>query len=66
MLKVSHIVILLNTMENKISYFAGFILTTIWSMTLYDLAMAAGVGLIGGFFGILGKELYYWIKNSWK
>jgi len=53
-------------MENKISYFAGFMLTTIWSMTLYDLAMAAGVGLIGGFFGILGKELYYWIKNSWK
>lgn len=55
------------TMENKISYTAGFILTTVYSMTLYDLFMAAAVGLIGGFFGILGKELYYWVKDKkWK
>ena len=55
------------TMENKVAYTGGFLLTTVYTMTIYDLLMAAAVGLIGGFFGILGKDLYYWIKNKkWK
>jgi len=55
------------TMENKLAYTGGFLLTTVYTMTIYDLIMAAAVGLIGGFFGILGKDLYYWIKNKkWK
>ena len=55
------------TMENKVAYIGGFFLTTIYTMTLYDIFMAAIVGLIGGFFGILGKDLYHWVKNKkWK
>lgn len=54
------------TMENKISYLGGFLLTTMYSVTLYDLFMAGAVGLIGGFFGILGKEIFYWVKDKVK
>jgi hypothetical protein len=27
---------------------------------------AAMVGLVGGFFGLIGKELFYYIKNKLK
>jgi|TARA_R100001463_G_scaffold30686_1_gene69767 hypothetical protein len=53
--------------ENKISYASGFLLTTAYSMGIYEIAMSAAVGLVGGFFGILGKELFYFIKDKkWK
>jgi|14_taG_2_1085336.scaffolds.fasta_scaffold00634_13 hypothetical protein len=54
-------------LENKISYVSGFFLTTAYSMTMMEIITAGVVGLVGGFFGILGKELFYWIKNKgWK
>ncbi len=54
-------------LENKISYLSGFILTTAYSVSFMEIVMAGVVGLVGGFFGILGKELFYWIKNKgWK
>ena len=54
-------------MENKVSFIGGFFLTTMYSMTLYDMAMAGIIGLIGGFFGILGKDVYFWVKKKlWK
>ena len=28
------------------------------------VAQAALVGLVGGFFGLLGKELFYYLKNK--
>ena len=28
------------------------------------VAQAAMIGLVGGFFGLLGKELYYYLKRK--
>jgi hypothetical protein len=56
-----------NTMmhlDNKISFIGGFALTTITSVSMVGVFQAALVGLVGGFFGLLGKELYYAVKNK--
>lgn len=53
---------MINT-DNKVSFLGGFFLTTSWSMTIYELAMALLIGIIGGFGGMIGK----WIWNQiWK
>jgi len=50
-------------LDNKISFLSGFILTSIWTMTLYELTMALFLGIVGGMGGIIGK----WIirKFGW-
>ena len=53
-------------MENKISFISGFTLTSIYTMTLYEFGMALLLGIIGGVGGVIGKEIYYYIKNKWK
>ena len=36
-------------------------------MSLYEIGMALFLGIIGGIGGMLGKELYYWVKKKkWK
>lgn len=52
--------------DNRISFIAGFIFTTISTVSLMSFVQAALMGLIGGFFGLLGKELYYYIKAEIK
>ena len=52
--------------DNKISFFAGYIFTAATSVNLLGFFNAAIIGLIGGFFGLLGKEVYYYIKNELK
>ena len=52
--------------DNKISFFAGFIFTTASSISIMGFVQAAFLGLIGGFFGLLGKEAYYYIKSKIK
>lgn len=52
--------------DNKISFFAGFIFTTASSISIMGFVQAAFLGLIGGFFGLLGKEAYYYIKAEIK
>jgi hypothetical protein len=52
--------------DNKISFFAGFIFTTASSISIMGFVQAAFLGLIGGFFGLLGKEAYYYIKREIK
>ena len=42
-------------LDNKISFLSGFVLTSIWTMTLYELTMALFLGIIGGMGGIIGK-----------
>jgi len=55
------------SMDNKIAYIGGFLTTTLMTMNVNNIVMTAILGLIGGFFGILGKQLYYWIKDIiWK
>ena len=52
--------------DNRISFIAGFIFTTVSSMSIMGVVQAATMGLIGGFFGLLGKEAYYYIKEEIK
>jgi ABC-type microcin C transport system permease subunit YejE len=54
------------TLDNKISFISGFVFTTLSTVTIMGVAQAALVGLVGGFFGLLGKELYYFIKTKIK
>jgi hypothetical protein len=42
-------------LDNKISFISGFVLTSIWTMSIYELAMALFLGIIGGIGGIIGK-----------
>jgi hypothetical protein len=50
-------------LDNKISFLSGFVLTSIWTMSLYELTMALFLGIVGGMGGIIGK----WIikKLGW-
>jgi hypothetical protein len=54
------------TIDNKISFFAGYIFTAVSSVSLLGFVNAAIIGLIGGFFGLLGKEVYYYVKGEIK
>jgi hypothetical protein len=51
-------------MDNKISFFAGYILTAATTITAAGFLNAIVLGLLGGFFGILGKEAYYYFKRG--
>jgi hypothetical protein len=51
-------------LDSKISFFGGWLFTTVSSVTLMGLYQAALVGLVGGFFGLLGKEIFYFIKDK--
>lgn len=53
-------------LDNKISFFAGYIFTAASSVSLLGFVNAAIIGLIGGFFGLLGKEVYYYVKGEIK
>jgi len=51
-------------MDNKISFISGFMFTTLSTITIMGVAQAAMIGLVGGFFGLLGKELFYYLKRK--
>jgi len=51
------------TLDNKISFISGFTFTALSTINIMGIAQAALVGLVGGFFGLLGKELYYYLKS---
>jgi ABC-type microcin C transport system permease subunit YejE len=53
-------------LDNKISFISGFMFTALSTVSLMGVAQAAMIGLVGGFFGLLGKELYYFIKQKIK
>lgn len=53
-------------MDNKISFIAGWALTTVTTITLVGVFRAAIIGLVGGFFGLLGKEIYFLAKAQMK
>lgn len=56
----------MESMDNKISFIAGWTLTTVTSINLMGIFQAALVGLVGGFFGLFGKEVYYYVKGEVK
>lgn len=49
--------------DNRVSFLSGFIFTSMSTISLMGWIQAAFVGLIGGFFGLLGKELYYKLRD---
>jgi len=53
-------------LDNKISFVSGFLFTATTAINTMGWLQAAAVGLIGGFFGLLGKETYYYIKEKYK
>jgi len=53
-------------MDAKLSFFTGWLFTTVSTITLMGFVQAALMGLVGGFFGLLGKEVYYYIKREIK
>ena len=53
-------------LDEKISFFSGYALTVATAVSMVGLLQAALVGLIGGFFGLIGKELFYYVKRRIK
>ncbi len=53
-------------MDAKLSFFAGWLFTTVSTITLMGFVQAALMGLVGGFFGLLGKEAFYYLKGEIK
>jgi len=49
--------------DNKISFITGYIFTAITTVSIVGILQAALVGFIGGFFGLLGKEIFYIVKK---
>jgi len=52
------------TLDNKISFLGGYILTAATTISMMGLLQAALVGLVGGFFGLIGKEVFYYLKKQ--
>lgn len=50
-------------MDNKISFVAGWFLTAASTVTAAGVLNAIILGLLGGFFGLLGKEGYYHTRD---
>jgi len=58
------------TTESVMAFITGDALTTIMAFILFkDVALpmilAIGTGLLGGFFALLGKDLYKFIKKKY-
>lgn len=53
-------------MDNKISFLAGYILTAATTITAAGILNAIVLGLLGGFFGIIGKEAYLYTRDQIK
>jgi hypothetical protein len=53
-------------MDNKISFMAGWFLTTASTISAAGVINAIILGLLGGFFGLLGKEIYFLAKAQIK
>jgi hypothetical protein len=53
-------------MDNKISFMAGWFLTTASTISAAGVINAIILGLLGGFFGLLGKEVYFLAKQQVK
>lgn len=54
----------MTTLDNKISFFSGFTLTSLWTMPLYDISMAFILGLVGGLGGLVGKAIWNKINKN--
>jgi H+/Cl- antiporter ClcA len=60
------------TLDNKISFVSGAAVSTVTAVNQYQgvtfdaiLSMAI-LGAVGGFFGLAGKQLFYYIKKRFE
>ena len=53
----------MTNLDNKISFISGFTITSLWTMTLYEIGLAFLLGLVGGIGGLVGKWLMK--KSGW-
>ena len=51
-------------LDSKISFLSGYIFTVFAAANFMDIVMAAILGLVGGLFGLAGKDLYRYIKDK--
>jgi len=56
----------MTTLDSKISFLGGYILTAATTISMMGVFQAALVGLVGGFFGLIGKEVFYYLKKQLK
>ena len=47
----------MNNMDNKISFFSGFTITSLWTMPVMEIGMAFLLCIVGGIGGLVGKWL---------
>ena len=52
-------------LDDKVSFFSGSTMTVMLTAPFYDMAMAVVLGLLGGFAGMVGKEVFYYFKRKW-
>lgn len=53
-------------LDNKISFVSGFLFTATTAINTMGWVQSAAVGLIGGFFGLLGKQLFYYVRDEYR
>lgn len=53
-------------LDNKLSFFSGFTMTSLWTIPLYEVQMALILGIVGGIGGVMGKFIVYEIKKLFK
>ena len=51
-------------LDTKLSFFGGSFLTVFMTASLVEVGMAIVLGLVGGFCGVAGKELFYYLKRN--
>ena len=56
----------MGNLDAKMSFLGGYILTAATTISMMGIFQAALVGLVGGFFGLIGKEVFYYIKRQIK
>ena len=54
----------MTTLDNKISFIGGYILTAATTISIMGLVQAAAVGFIGGLFGLIGTEVFYYLTKQ--
>lgn len=51
-------------LDTKISFLSGTTFTVLMTAPLYELWFALLLGLVGGFGGVVGKEVFYFIREK--
>jgi len=50
-------------LDTKLSFFGGSFLTVMMTAPLVEIGMSLVLGTIGGLAGMIGKDLYHYIKR---